>query len=81
MNNPVHLLHWQFGWWLILSAFITGAMIGRFFPREEFFVGCASFQRRLLRLRHNTQAMLGMMSFHYAYSPWPNGWEERWSRW
>lgn len=36
MNAPTHILNWHFGWWLVLSAFVTGAAIGLFFHHEQF---------------------------------------------
>jgi hypothetical protein len=64
-------LNWRTGWMLILSAFITGAVIGLFFHREEFWGGYASFRRRIVRLGHIALAALGMMNVVFSYSPWP----------
>jgi hypothetical protein len=74
-----HLLNWRAGWMLILSAFITGAVIGLFFHREEFWSGYASFRRRIVRLGHIALAALGMMNVVFSYSPWPaeSTWEGR----
>ncbi|MFO0935458.1 MAG: hypothetical protein U0798_02955 [Gemmataceae bacterium] len=63
------MINWYFGWGLILSAFITGAIIGLFFHREGFLGGYSSFPRRILRLGHIAQAALGMMNVLYALSP------------
>ncbi|WP_197231895.1 hypothetical protein [Novipirellula artificiosorum] len=63
----VHL-NWYFGWGLVVSAFVTGALIGIFFHQEEFLGGYASFRRRLLRLGHIAQAALGMMNVLYSVS-------------
>jgi len=71
MNAPTHILNWHFGWWLILSAFVTGAAIGLFFHREQFLGGYGSFRRRLIRLGHIAQAALGMLNVIFSYSPWP----------
>jgi hypothetical protein len=67
-----HPLNWYFGWCLILSAFVTGALIGLFFHRDDFWGGYASFRRRIVRLGHISQAALGMMNVLYGLSPWPN---------
>jgi hypothetical protein len=71
MPAPPHVLNWVFGWGLVLSAFVTGALIGLFFHRDDFLGGYASFSRRLLRLGHIAQAALGMMNVLYGLSPWP----------
>jgi hypothetical protein len=67
----MHPLNWYFGWCLILSAFVTGALIGLFFHRDDFWGGYASFRRRIVRLGHISQAALGMMNVLYGLSPWP----------
>ena len=56
------MINWYFGWGSILSAFITGAIIGLFFHKEDFLGGYSSFRRRILRLGHIAQAALGMMN-------------------
>ena len=71
MTAPPHVLNWQFGWGLALSAFVTGALLGLCFHREDFLGGYDSFRRRLLRLGHIAQAALGMMNVLYGLSPWP----------
>src|SRR5436190_22302328 len=68
---PPHVLNWTFGWSLILSGFITGAALGLFFHREDFWGGYASFRRRIVRLGHIAQVALGMMNVLYGLSPWP----------
>jgi hypothetical protein len=72
MTAPPHGLNWQFGWWLVLSAFLTGALLGLFFHRDDFLGGYHSFRRRLLRLGHIAQAALGLMNVLYGLSPWPD---------
>jgi hypothetical protein len=62
------MLNWYFGWWLVLSAFGTGALIGLFFHRDDFLDGYSSFRRRLLRLGHISQAALGMMNVLFSVS-------------
>jgi hypothetical protein len=69
---PAHLYNWYFGWGLILSGFITGAVIGLYFHRDEFLGGYDSFRRRILRLGHISQPALGMVNVLYGLSPWPD---------
>jgi hypothetical protein len=71
MSNIPHLLNWQVGWWLILLAFVTGAVIGMCFHREDFMGGYASFQRRIVRLGHIALAALGMLNVLFSLSPLP----------
>lgn len=56
------MINWYFGWISILLAFVTGAIIGLFFYREDFLGGYTSFRRRILRLGHIAQAALGLMN-------------------
>jgi hypothetical protein len=63
------MLNWYFGWSLILTAFLTGALLGIFFQREDFLGGYASFQRRIVRLGHIALAALGMINVLYGLSP------------
>ena len=65
------MLNWQFGWWLVLFAFITGAGLGLFFHHEDFLGGYQSFRRRIVRLGHIALAALGMLNVVFSYSPWP----------
>lgn len=71
MVGPAHALNWQAGWLLVLAAFITGALIGLAFHRDDFLGGYGSFRRRLLRLGHIALAALGMMNVIFSLSPWP----------
>ena len=71
MHAPVHPLNWYAGWSLVLGAFLTGALIGLAFHREDFLGGYGSFPRRLLRLGHIALAALGMMNVLFSLSPWP----------
>lgn len=71
MHAPIHPLNWQAGWLLVLAAFVTGAVIGLAFHREEFLGGYGSFPRRLVRLGHIALAALGMMNVLFSLSPWP----------
>jgi hypothetical protein len=63
------MLNWYFGWGMILTAFLTGAILGLFFYREDFLGGYASFRRRILRLGHIALAALGMINLLYSLSP------------
>jgi hypothetical protein len=71
METVPHSLNWTFGWWLVLSAFATGAALGLFFHQEDFLGGYTTFRRRLTRLGHISQAALGMMNVLYGLSPLP----------
>lgn len=71
MTEPSHLANWYFGWCLVLVAFVTGAGVGLFFHRDDFWGGYDSFRRRIVRLGHIALAALGMMNVLFSYSPWP----------
>jgi hypothetical protein len=71
MDTPTHLLNWQVGWAMVLAAFVTGALMGLSFHREDFLGGYNSFRRRLVRLGHIALAALGLMNVVFALSPWP----------
>jgi hypothetical protein len=75
----IHWHNWYFGWGLLLSGFLTGALIGLFFHRPDFLGGYDSFRRRIVRLGHISQAALGMLNVIYGLSPWPEAslWEAR----
>lgn len=62
------MINWYFGWSLILTAFLIGAILGLFFHREDFLGGYASLRRRLLRLGHIALAALGMINVLYSLS-------------
>src|SRR5438093_13619221 len=62
-------MNWYVGWGLILTAFLTGALLGLFFYREDFLGGYAAFSRRILRLGHISLAALGMINILYGLSP------------
>ena len=76
-----HPLNFYAGWNLVLVAFLTGAAIGLFFHREDFWGGYASFRRRIVRLGHIALAALGMMNVLYALCPRPapGAWNEPWA--
>jgi hypothetical protein len=61
-------MNWYFGWSLILAAFVTGAIIGLYFHRDDFLGGYALFRRRILRLGHIALAALGMINVLYSLS-------------
>jgi hypothetical protein len=62
------MLNWYVGWSLLLAAFLTGAILGLFFYREDFLGGYPSFRRRILRLGHIALAALGMLNILYSLS-------------
>jgi hypothetical protein len=61
-------LNWYVGWGSLLAAFITGALLGLFFHREDFLGGYSTFRRRILRLGHIALAALGMLNVLFAVS-------------
>src|SRR5438093_6545838 len=62
----IHPLNWYAGWTLILAAFLTGAGVGLFFHREDFWGGYTSFRRRLVRLGHIAFAALGALNVLFS---------------
>ncbi len=66
-----HALNFSTGWWLILVAFATGAVLGLGFHRDNFLGGYGSFRRRLARLGHIALAALGGLNVLYGLSPVP----------
>jgi hypothetical protein len=64
-----HSLNFLGGWWLLLLAFVSGAIVGLGFHREDFLGGYSSFRRRLLRLGHVACAALGLLNILYGLSP------------
>ena len=67
----IHALNFAAGWWLILAAFATGALLGLGFHRDDFLGGYGSFRRRLARLGHIALAALGGLNVLYGHSPVP----------
>jgi hypothetical protein len=63
------MINWYFGWGMILSAFVTGAVIGLFFYRDGFLGGYSAFPRRILRLGHIALAALGMINILFSLTP------------
>lgn len=61
-------MNWYFGWSMILAAFVTGAILGLYFHREDFLGGYTLFRRRILRLGHIALAALGMINVLYGLS-------------
>src|SRR5256885_14446729 len=68
MLAVVHCANWYAGWASLLSAFVSGAGIGLFFHREDFWGGYGSFRRRIVRLGHISLAALGMVNLLFALS-------------
>lgn len=69
MPNPIlHPLNFYAGWVMVLAAFVSGAGIGLFFHRDDFWGGYASFRRRIIRLGHVALAALGLMNVVFAIS-------------
>ncbi len=69
-------LHWQLGWWMVLAGFISGALLGLFFHRDDFLGGYGSFSRRIARLGHIALVALGLINFFYSAVPaseWARG--------
>jgi hypothetical protein len=62
-------LNWYGGWSLVLLAFLTGAVIGLFFHRDDFWGGYSSWRRRITRLGHIAMAALGLMNVVYSLAP------------
>ena len=66
-----HPLNWVAGWGLVLLAFVSGAMLGIGWHRDDFLGGYGSFRRRVIRLGHIALAALGLMNVIFALSPLP----------
>jgi hypothetical protein len=62
------MMNWYAGWGLILTAFLSGAVLGLFFHRDDFLGGYGSFRRRIVRLGHIALAALGMINILYGLS-------------
>ena len=60
---------WTFGWGLILAGFLSGALVGLGFHREDFLGGYSSLRRRLVRLGHIALVALGILNLAYALTP------------
>ncbi|HVT80199.1 MAG TPA: hypothetical protein VHM90_06035 [Phycisphaerae bacterium] len=66
-----HAVNWYAGWWMLLAAFATGAVLGLFFWREDFMGGYAGWRRRLTRLGHIALAALGILNMVYGLAAIP----------
>ena len=64
-------LNWTVGWALVLAAFLSGAILGLGWQRENFLGGYSSFRRRVIRLGHIAFAALGLMNVVFSLSPLP----------
>jgi hypothetical protein len=79
MAAPFHPLNWHAGWMLVLVGFFSGAGLGLYFHRDDFWGGYTSFRRRIVRLGHIALVALGLVNVLYSLSPWPeaSAWEAR----
>lgn len=66
------MVNWYAGWTMIVVAFLTGAVLGLFFVRDDFLGGYTSFRRRITRLGHIALAALGMLNILYALGAPPD---------
>jgi hypothetical protein len=66
-----HPVNWVAGWTLVLLAFLSGAVLGLRWHRDDFLGGYASFRRRVVRLGHIAFAALGLMNVIFSLSPLP----------
>jgi hypothetical protein len=64
-------INWTVGWSLVLLAFLSGAMLGIGWHRDDFLGGYGSFRRRVIRLGHIAFAALGLMNVVFSLSPLP----------
>jgi len=69
---PAHILNWYYGWAAIGVGFITGAIIGLSFHRDDFLGGYMSFRRRILRLGHIALPALGIINIVFSLTSWPS---------
>jgi hypothetical protein len=73
-----HSANWYAGWYLLLAAFATGAILGIFFANDKFLGGYSSWPRRLARLGHIACAALGFLNILYAVAPIsPTPWQHK----
>src|SRR2546423_14898252 len=61
--------NWAFGWGFLLLGFLSGAVIGLRFHREEFLGGYTALRRRMVRLGHICFVALGILNVVFALSP------------
>ena len=64
-------INWTVGWGLVLMAFVSGALLGTGWHRDDFLGGYGSFRRRVIRLGHIACAALGLMNVIFSFSPLP----------
>jgi hypothetical protein len=62
----LHPFNFYAGWSMVLAAFVTGAAVGLYFHRDNFWGGYSAFRRRIVRLGHIALAALGMMNVLFA---------------
>ncbi len=62
------MINEPFGWLWALAGFVSGAVFGLRFQREEWLGGYASRRRRLLRLGHISFIGLGIFNILFAHS-------------
>ena len=65
MNFSANLIA---GWSGFLAGAVTGALMGLFFHRENWFGGYGSFPRRMLRLGHIACFGLGLINILFAFT-------------
>jgi hypothetical protein len=58
----LHPANFLAGWTLVLAGFVSGAGLGLFFHRDDFWGGYESFRRRIVRLGHIALVALGMLN-------------------
>lgn len=61
-------LNEAFGWGWILLGFLSGAVLGLRFQREDFLGGYAALPRRMVRLGHISFFGLGLLNILFAQS-------------
>jgi hypothetical protein len=71
--DPFHPLNFFAGWTLVLLGFLSGAVLGIGFHREDFLGGYTSFRRRIVQLGHIALVALGIVNVVFSISPWPRG--------
>jgi hypothetical protein len=58
--------NWWAGWSLLLAGFVSGAIVGTSFHRDDFWGGYSSFRRRIVRLGHIALCALGFLNLLFA---------------
>jgi hypothetical protein len=62
------LLNFWVGWVAILVGLLTGATLGMFFHREDWYGGYGSWRRRMLRLVHISMVGTGLLNLAFSFS-------------